>query len=272
MNCNEWDLARTGAQLILDAPRRYRRFAASLPIDREEAAARARTLLSFSNEVFLCEPDEGWESEKMTNAAVVLTGVADGYAMLSAEWPSGIPEGALPDQALLAYEIKSHGLDTWSIVKTSASDTSTSLSSDMSSGEYDLGRYRAIQNPSWKEYDSASFAAAQQLTGVIEQYRQIVHFAEGSDDMVEGFSALRLIIVQELASARSSVVRLQVYGAEAEAIVASGLVAALLRNAYLATTVSTVDQFLKLPIMSEEFLDAFLEKHRLTEWLERVLA
>jgi hypothetical protein len=285
----EGDIARRVASGIASGWDAYWRRTAKPEDERSASLAHARGLFDLVGEVEFGEPVDGWEDPEVLPAAMVLSILGDGYALASVEWPEGLPYGSAPDFESASNALVASGINEWcarqgypvdrkqQTMRSSPQDRpEVTLQHQADSSDeivMDFVELRSREDPDWDDYESATQTVAERLNEWLFQYRALLSRMQDGQ-AYESLQALRrgrASIVAELAWVRRALPLYQHRGAQAEAITGIALIAALMRTIYLAGTASDPEDFQALHTMPLDFLESFVAKFELEEWIDRIL-
>jgi hypothetical protein len=251
-------------------------------IDAEDASGRARDILDLVSETIGATSREGCRDVRLTTATSILGGFGDGYAIHTIDWPTGVPNGSLPDRCSTEAGIRQAGLVEWWTEHESGSTNRTKEPPppDEQFEELaelglaaDLETLRANEQHDWDGFIEASSEAAERLSGWITAYELLCDRASRSDAgtyLRTRTQSGRDIVIDELAYARRALLFRQRSGAEAEAISATLLTLFLARSAFLATTAVDQDDWRTLNTVTPQFVADYLDAFGLSEWLAQL--
>jgi hypothetical protein len=276
----ERELSVRVARQIAASWAEYWPFAASDgPIERREAQRRACALYALAAEIVHEWPEpEGWIDLRLNLAAVVLETFGDGYVLLSADWPRGIPASALPEPFSMSDAIAAGAVDAWcrehgtelelgrldaglhtTPIATTGDDQFAALAERGLAA--DIDRLREREDPAWDDFEMVTLDAASRLRYWVGEYRRLC------TDYADPPSSDAL--ARELAAFRRTYATRQAHGAEAEAQIAFGYTAHLVRVVYLIVHAEPQTPRADLHLLSFERLERNLHAVGLDTWLER---
>jgi hypothetical protein len=258
----------------------YWPFAAShAAIDRREAQRRACALFALAAEIMHEWPEpEGWIDLRLNLAAVVLETFGDGYVLLSTGWPRGLAASALPEPFSMSDAIAAGAVDAWcrehgTELELGTLDAGVRTTPIATTGDAqfaalaerglaaDIDRLREREDPAWDDFAMVTLDAASRLRYWVGEYRRLCTELAGAPSGDE--------LARELAAYRRTYAARQAHGAEAEAQIAFGYMAHLVRVVYLIVHADRQTPRADLHLLSFERLDRNLHAVGLDTWLER---
>jgi hypothetical protein len=286
----ERELSVRVARQIATSWSEYWPFAASsTPIDRREGQLRACKLFALAAEIVHDWPEpEGWIDLRLNLAAVVLETFGDGYVLLSARWPRGLPASAMPEPFSMSDAIGAGAVDAWcrehgtelelGMLDAGLRTTPIATSGDGQFGALaerglvaDIDRLREREDPAWDDFSTVTLDAASRLRYWVGEYRRLSTelAARGSDTCELADAPSSDELARELAAFRSTYATRQAHGAEAEAQIALGYTAHLVRVVYLIVHADPQTPYADLHLLSSEQLERNLHAVGLDSWLAR---